>query len=241
MGLRLLRLPSNVGEVAALWYEPRRPRGVSLVVGHGYSSSKQSLDSLCGFLAGHGFAVISVDFPGHLLGATGGRLNGLRDLTETLAAGVAYARTAYAGSPIYTIGHSMGAVTALHLCAYDPQIAGAVAIATGWGRVRALASLRERGVTDLRSAYVEGLSLPELMADIEPRMETMLPLLQGRPTLYVAADRDALVTLESARELYDRSPEPHRFVTIESDHTYAGERARGVVLAWLNELHPRAT
>ena len=61
-------------------YEARRPRGVTIVAGHGYSSSKQNLDSLCAFLASHGFAVYSLDFPGHKLGASGGRLRSLDDL-----------------------------------------------------------------------------------------------------------------------------------------------------------------
>ncbi len=61
--------------IAVLEYEPRRARGVTIVAGHGYSSSKQNLDGLCAFLASHGFGVYSLDFPGHKLGASGGRLD----------------------------------------------------------------------------------------------------------------------------------------------------------------------
>ena len=57
-------------------YGTRRavPRGVSIVAGHGYSSSKHNFDFLCGFLASHGFGVYNFDFPGHKLGASGGAL-----------------------------------------------------------------------------------------------------------------------------------------------------------------------
>jgi fermentation-respiration switch protein FrsA (DUF1100 family) len=50
-----------------------------------------------------------------------------------------------------------------------------------------------------------------------------------------------MVSPASARELFERAPEPKTFVTIDSDHTSAGENARSAVLAWLNERHPRGS
>lgn len=58
--------------------------------------------------------------------------------------------------------------------------------------------------------------------------------------LYVAADHDLMVSRKSAEELFARGPEPKTFALISSDHTNAGEHARGTVLAWLNERHQRA-
>ncbi len=239
MNLTLLGLRTRRGaHVAALDYEPRRARGVCIAAGHGYSSSKHNLDALCAFLAGHGYRVVSIDFPGHKLGASGGRLDSVHDLTDALAAAAAFARESY-GEPVYTLGHSMGATTALRVCAADPAVAGAVAIATGYGRPRALQGLVARGVSDLRSAYVDGLSLPELVAEQESHVDDALRRLAGRPVLYVAAERDGMVSRASADELFARAPEPKTFVTIDSDHTQAGENARAAVLAWLNERHPR--
>ncbi len=224
--------------MAALDYEPRRARGVTLAVGHGYSSSKHNLDLLCAFLASHGFGIVSIDFPGHKLGASGGRLESVDDLDESLAAAVRFARERY-GPQVYAMGHSMGAATALRTCAADAAIAGAIAIATGYGRPSALAALGTRGALDLRAAYVEGLTLPEMVAESEPRLDAALAALAGRPVLYVAAERDGMVSQASARELFERAPEPKSFVMVDSDHTYAGENARAAVLAWLGERHPR--
>jgi putative redox protein len=237
--LDLIMLRTRRGKsVAALDYEPRRARGVTLAVGHGYSSSKHNLDLLCAFLASHGFGIVSIDFPGHKLGASGGRLESVDDLDESLAAAVRFARERY-GPQVYALGHSMGAATALRACAADAAIAGAIAIATGYGRPSALAALGTRGALDLRGAYVDGLTLPEMVAQSEPRLDAALAALAGRPVLYVAAERDGMVSQASARELFERAPEPKSFVTIESDHTYAGENARAAVLAWLGERHPR--
>ncbi len=238
MKLALLRLETPGGaSVAAPDYEPRRPRGIGLVVGHGYSSSKHNLDGLCSFLASHGFNVVSLDFPGHKLGASGGRLSSAVDLTDAFDAAVRFVRERHVPD-VYAIGHSMGAATALRAGASDRAIAGVVSIATGWGRPSALSALSGIGV-DLRSAYVDGLTLPELVEQTEPLLEAALPQLAGRPALYVAATRDMLVSLRSVEELFERAPEPKQFVKIESDHTYAGENARAAIVAWLGERHPR--
>ncbi len=241
MKLDLLTLETIRGHgIAALDYEPRRPRGVALVAGHGYSSSKQNLDGLCAFLASHGYHVVSVDFPGHKLGATGGRLDDVADLTESLGAAVTFARDRYR-CPVYALGHSMGAIAALHTCAADPRVTGAISIATGYGRPSAMLAMQARGVVDLRSSYVDGWTLQDLVAHTEPLLDGVLARLAGKPVLYVAASRDGMVSPASARELFDRAPEPKSFATVESDHTYAGENARAAVLAWLNDRHPRST
>ena len=133
----------------------------------------------------------------------------------------------------------MGATTALLTAAQDRSIDGAVAIATGYGRPTALEALRNAGATDFRSSYVDGVDLPTLFADADARFERWLPELQGRPVLYVAASRDAMVSAASVRDLYERAPHPKAYAAIESDHTNAGENARASVLQWLNERHPR--
>lgn len=237
MSVDLLRVHGAGNDVAVLRYEPRRSRHVSIVAGHGYSSSKHNLDPLCGFLASHGFTVYSLDFPGHKLGASGGTLRGVDDCIDAMSAVVARAREAKA--PVYTLGHSMGAMTALFTAATDPAIAGVVAITTGYGRPSALTALRAAGAVDFRSSYVDGVDLPTLVEGVDAWYERLMPKLAGRPQLYVAASRDAMVNVSSVRELYERAPEPKSFVKIESDHTYAGENARAEILQWFNNLHPR--
>ena len=238
MHLQLERIAGARTSVAALVYRPRRPRGVWLVAGHGYSSSKHNLDFLCNFLASHGFGVASLDFPGHKLGASGGELRGFDDVLDAMHAVVEHVRDRY-GETIYTMGHSMGAMTAIFTAGSDSGLAGTIAIATGLGRPSGIAALQKKGVTDFRSAYVDGVTLPELVAHVEEPFCAAIDRLAGRPQLYVAADRDAMVSLKSVEALFDRAHDPRTFVTIQSDHTYAAENARREVLAWLNVLHPR--
>ncbi len=222
-----------------LEYEARRPRGITIVAAHGYSSSKQNLDSLCAFLASHGFAVFSLDFPGHKLGASGGTLRSAEDLIDAFGAVVKHARDRDART-IYALGHSMGAVTALCAAGRDAALSGAISIATGSGRPAAIAALSGRGVVDLRSSYVDGLSLVDVAAAWEPLLADALPRLAGRPVLYVAAEQDGMVSGASVRELFARAPEPKTFATVPGNHTNAGENSRAVILGWLTERHARA-
>ena len=234
--VELFRISAQRNPVAVLWYQPRRPRGISLIAGHGYSSSKQNLDFLCSFLSSHGFGVYSLDFPGHKLGASGGELRGVDDCLDAMASVVAFARERGDGSA-YTLGHSMGGMTAIFTAAMDDRILGTIAIATGYGRPTSLETLQRVGVADFRASYVVGVTLPELVAGVDARYAQLLGRLAGRPSLFVAANRDGMVSPQSVRELFERAPEPKSFTTIDSDHTYAAERARADVLEWLNERH----
>lgn len=238
VNVTLHHIDAQANPVAFLEYEARRARDVALVVGHGYSSSKQNLDGLCAFLASHGFAVYSLDFPGHKLGASGGRLRSVEDLFDAMEAVVGFARRDGAET-LYTVGHSMGAATALCVAGRDPAIAGAVSIATGYGRPAALDALTARGVVDLRSSYVDGLTLQEATREWQPHLDAALPRLAGRPVLFVLADRDGMVGRASVEALFERASEPKTLATVASDHTFAGDNSRSAVLGWLNALHPR--
>ncbi|MDH2909153.1 MAG: alpha/beta fold hydrolase [Candidatus Eremiobacteraeota bacterium] len=239
MRLDLHHIATENGAIAALAYEPRRPRDLAIVAGHGYSSSKHNLDPLCAFLAAHGCAMYALDFPGHKLGASGGRLRDAEDAVAAVSAAVALARS-HGFARVLTLGHSMGAMAALLATASDASLLGCIAIATGYGRPTALSALQRAGATDFRSGYVDGASLPELVEGIDRRFDRALPLLRGRQSLYIAASADAMVSPASVRDLYERAPDEKRFVTIESDHTEAASRARAEVLAWLDERFPRS-
>ena len=178
LSVELHRIDAEQNPVAVLRYRARRPRDVSIVVGHGYSSSKHNLDFLCSFLATHGFEIFSLDFPGHKLGASGGTLRGIHDCIDAMAATVAFARTQTRVTP-YTMGHSMGAMTAILTAAADSTIPGVVAIATGYGRPTALTTLMNRPGSDFRASYVDGVALPELTQSLDAHLDVSLEHARG--------------------------------------------------------------
>ncbi|MGH7736444.1 MAG: alpha/beta hydrolase [Candidatus Tyrphobacter sp.] len=236
MNLDLLHVPAGRSVVAFLRYVPRKPRGTAIVAAHGYSSSKQNLDPLCAFLCAHGYEVFSLDFPGHKLGASHGRLESLDDAVAAMTAVVAVSRERCAEP--FVLGHSLGALTAILTAARDPALQGVVAIATGYGRPAALEQLRKAVSVDLRASYVDGASLEQLFSDADERLDRALPLIAGRPSLYVAAENDAMVAPSSVEELFSRAPERKRFARVSSNHTNAAQAARTPVLQWLKDVAP---
>ncbi len=232
--VELFRLFASRNPVAVLYYEPRRPRGACVVAGHGYSSSKQNLDLLCSFLSSHGFGVYSLDFPGHKLGCERWRAARRRRLHRRDVCGRQICARARVRRNVHAGTQHGGNDGDFHRRPRSadfrddrncdrlraPNLPGGTAkgrrrrfslLVCGWGH---LARARCRRRPPLRrTARASG----------------------GRPSLYVAANRDAMVSPKSVRELYDRAPEPKSFATIESDHTYAAEHARAAVLEWLNE------
>ncbi len=238
MNVELFRVDAGSNTVAVLGYEARRSRNVTLVVGHGYSSSKQNLDMLCAFLASHGFTLYSLDFPGHKLGSSGGRLNTVTDLTDAMHAVVAAARARGAGT-LYVMGHSMGATTALCTAGDDRD-----------DRRRDLDRNRLRPAASARCALARRRRRLALVLRRRPRAAgtrqrsgsrcsmRALPKLAGRPTLFIAAERDGMVSRASVEELFARAPEPKSFATVASDHTFAGDNSRAAVLGLAQRAPP---
>ncbi len=220
---------------------PRRPRGVAIAVGHGYSSSKHNLDLLCAFLASHGFHVVERRFSRPQARRERRRAAfGRRSRSTTLGAARRLSARAYTRL-VYAMGHSMGATTALARRGRIPRSPGpSPSRPATAGRPRSTRSSRG-GIVDLRSGLrrrVGAAGARRRRRTPRPRRRVAAP---GRPAGVVRrrrARRDG--DARERRGLFARAPEPKSFASSSSDHTYAGENARAAVLAWLNERHPRA-
>ncbi|MDE2573481.1 MAG: alpha/beta fold hydrolase [bacterium] len=235
MRLTLEFLAGGSHRIAVLFYEPPQPKGPTLILGHGYSSSKQNLDFLAGFVAQHGYRVAALDFPGHKLGASGGRLDSFAVCLEAMASVVEHVVQRF-GDRVFVGGHSLGAATALRVCGADPRLAGCIAIATGRNAAGSFESLRARGPLALRAAYVDGASLPELLDQMSiETLDAALDAIAGRPLLVVAAAHDLIAPRSQVQALYERASDPKSFAVVESDHTFAASNSKAPVLAWLRE------
>ena len=204
--------------IAVLEYEARRARDVTLVVGHGYSSSKQNLDGLCAFLGSHGFAVYSLDFPGHKLGASGGRLRSVEDLIGAMDAVVRFARERGARRCTRWVT----AWARRRRCASAGAILRSPARsrsrpATG-GRRCSTRSPRAASSTCARRTST-GCRSPEVAHQWQPLLDDALPRLAGRPVLFVAARarRDGVARVGAgavrARRASRRRSSPSRAIT----------------------------
>ena len=114
--------------------------------------------------------------------ARAGELRGVDDCVDAMARRRSHSRANAATMPAYTMGHSMGAMTALFTAALEIRtFSAAIAIATGYGRPTSLEALRKVGATDFRSSYVVGVSLPDLVAGRGRRYAQLPRRLAGAP------------------------------------------------------------
>jgi pimeloyl-ACP methyl ester carboxylesterase len=203
-----------------------------VVLCHGYSSSKHNVDPLAFHLAAEGFASIAFDFLGHKLGASSGPLREGADLVANALDAVACGQRMPGIRHIVLGGHSMGAATSIGAAVARPEIEGVIAMATSTGRSRQLTDDTMLSGLRNRAAYVEGANAESITAAMDGYTERVADV-APRPILFVAGQRDALVSPSAVRGLYDVAREPKTLEIIDANHTDCAERSRFVVARWL--------
>ena len=75
MRLENVTVPARGQDLCGLRYLPdTQRRDTALILAHGFTSGKYSLDSLASYLCARGYEALTFDFVGHKLGCTGGRM-----------------------------------------------------------------------------------------------------------------------------------------------------------------------
>jgi len=175
---------------------------------------------------------LAFDFLGHKLGASTGPLREGADLVANALDAVACAQRMAGIRHIVIGGHSMGAATSIGAAVARPEIEGVIAMATSTGRSRQLTDDTMLSGLRNRAAYVDGASAESITAAMD-RYTDRVADIAPRPILIIAAKRDALVSVNAVRALYDAAHEPKTFEIIDANHTDCAERSRFAVSRWL--------
>lgn len=222
--------------LTGLAYTPESRRASScIVLTHGFTSSKASMDLLAAYLCGRGYACLSHDVRGHLLGHSGGRLETMTQAVEDLGRVLSFAQTHFEASETILVGHSMGALLSFAAAADTPSVRAVAAIATGPKPSAGFGSTVGAAMLKQRSAYVEGaepMRLLEQMDTLAPNVSQM----GNRPSLFVAAKGDLLVSPHKLREMAAQAGPNAEFMEVEGAHLDAPDRARGAVANWLDRI-----
>jgi len=185
-----------------LWLPQVSPRAPSLLYLHGARWDVRSSSARIRRMHSLGFSVLAIDYRG--FGKSSAVLPSQATATEDAGQAWEWLRARAPGAPRYIFGHSLGGAIAVQL-ATDSHTDG-------------LAGLMLEGtftsVPDVFSTMAWGwLPVGPL---ITQRFDSAARIAQLRaPLLVVHGSQDTLIKPELGRALYDRAPEPKRFVLVK--------------------------
>jgi pimeloyl-ACP methyl ester carboxylesterase len=241
MRLEQVCIPSRGVMLAGLLYHPERtPHATGIVLAHGFTSGKYSLDGLASYLAVHGYTCLTYDCVGHKLGASGGEMRHANQAVENLTDGLAWMRALGTMARIVLIGHSMGGIAAVAAAARDirarppgrPPLGGIVSLCAGANPSRAFRAGLGQKMLQQREDYFVGAPALRIVSELDS-IAAEGSHLGGLPALFIAARHDILIALGDVEELARRAGPSAVFASVESSHLEAPDRSRGRILEWL--------
>ena len=209
---RDVRLRSGDGLILAGTYWPgRRPGAPAVLLLHGVRASRASTAPTAKWLAGLGYAALTIDFRGHGESAMAPRSFGLREAADARA-GLAWLKRAQGGARVAVIGHSLGGAAAL-LGADGPLPADALVLQAVYPDIRS--AIRNRIAARLGDAPALLLE-PLLSFQARPRFGVMPDALSPRaalrryrrPVLVIGGAEDRSTPPDETSALFAAAPGP---------------------------------
>jgi len=236
-------IETEAARLAALRYEPPATAGeqaapgsgAAVILAHGYTGSKETMDVLAGYLCSRGWRCMTFDFRGHKLGGSTGVMRRAEDAVSDLRAAVRTARVLWSPSRTILIGHSFGGAVALALAEDDGDIGGVAVLGTGAAVIGGFATRAGEALMAHRGDYVRGRPAAAILAE-SGVLRPGAPAAEAPPALFVAARGDIIVPADRVRELAGRYGPTAKLVLVEGGHMDLPTRGRGHVANWLDGI-----
>ena len=248
----VVNLAKDLGPLQQLAGRVRRD--IALVLAHGFTSGKHSLDNLAGYLAARGYEALTFDFVGHKLGCSGGAMQTITQAPGNVADALAWLRRNSEADRIVLVGHSMGAAAAIAAAAweiaerstpaligkigskdvYGAPLAGVVSLCMGTEPSAGFDSAIGAAMLQQRCDYVTGAPAGDLVREIDSLVLSAANL-GSLPALFIAAKQDVLVAVDRVIRLA-QLVHNSAVQVIDSSHMEAPDKARPAIYAWLSQL-----
>ncbi len=232
----------------ALRYVPEvNKRNLGVLLAHGFTSGKYSMDSAAAYLAERGYECVTYDAIGHKLGGTGGEMLHIRQSAENLRDALYWTSQNCEVSRLAVIGHSMGAAAALQAVAWHEEtvdrqtqpafdLAAIACVCMGINPVSGFDSPLGAAMLKQRSDYVAGAPARELLSGLQELLDSARHI-RSTPVLLLAAKNDILLPLAAVEALHNRIGEMSTMRTVDAMHLDAVDRSRGLLYNWLEEIN----
>ena len=239
MKLESVRIPAEGAMLAGLHYVPEgRVKSTAILYTHGFTSSKVSLDSLAGYLAGHGYPGMTFDLIGHKLGGTGGEMHRTIQAAENLKDALTWVRAHLEVAQIVLVGHSMGAAAGVQVAAWErlrpglPPLAAIVGMCMGLEPSLGFETQIGRAMLAQRRDYVAGAPALALLQGLNTMVLSAAEI-GDLPSLFIAARQDVLIPPARIEALAALAGARASCVTLDAAHLDAPDRSRATIIQWL--------
>lgn len=235
----------DCSRLVGLHYSPdRETKQIGVVLAHGFTSSKHSMDSLAAYLAERGYECVTFDAVGHKLGCTGGEMLRIEQSADNLKQALEWMRANLGITRTAVVGHSMGAAAAIQLAAWEgvkpdnhKPLCGIACLCMGVNPTAGFETVLGASMLAQRAGYVRGAPARDLLAGLNNMLSSAEMV--RVPTLLVAARNDVLLPVASVEMLGKTMGALAEVRVIEAMHLDAPDKSRGVVYNWLEALRKR--
>lgn len=242
--LNRFTVKSDGSTISCLHYSPNEVKSsFCIVLSHGLTSSKESMDVLASYLAGKGFPTVTHDFRGHKLGGSTGELRQIMDIVSDTVAVCNAAMLRTGSHYVVPIGHSMGGIISIAVLHGMKNAIGVGVIASGPEPLKGFQGMAGQSLLQQRADYLDGLS-PETALKELGQLYANIPPSKRHPGLFIAAKGDVFAKAKPMMAMVEAHGKYAEYAEVDGGHLDAPLRSRGVVARWLEKTyeslpHPR--
>lgn len=231
-----VHIPTEQEPLVGLRYSPAQHslRPFALVLLHGLTAGKYSLDFAANYFAQHGYPCLTFDFVGHKLGHTGGELHYPHQIVANAVAALLWFQAQEPERRIVLIGHSMGGYAALAAAEQRrEQVAAVATLCTGIHPSQGFNTPVGQAMLRQRADYISGAPIQVFLERFDAA--PFFPL-APIPVLCIAGKQDVLVSIDQVKAMKDQLGPTAQMAVLETSHLEAPERARTILYHWLQNL-----